>query len=78
MYIPGVTNIVADGLSRLDYDQSVNTININVHVRNIALAKCLRRYVEATSEYPETMQMYDSTVPPGTITTVHGLHTEYM
>ena len=37
----------------------------------------MRRYVEATSEYPETMQMYDSTVPPGTITTVHGLHTEY-
>ena len=34
VYIPGVTNIVADGLSRLEYDQSINTRTINVHVRN--------------------------------------------
>ena len=77
VYMPGVTNIVADGLSCLDYDQSVNTRTINVHVRNKALAKGLRRYVETTSDYPETMQTYDSTVPSGTITTVHGSHTEY-
>jgi len=77
VYIPGVTNIVADGLSRLEYDQSINTRTINVHVRNKALAKTLRRYVEATSDYPEAMQTYDSVLPTGTITTVHGSHTEY-
>ena len=33
VYMPGVTNIVADGLSCLDYDQSVNTRTINVHLK---------------------------------------------
>ena len=77
MYIPGVTNTVAGGLSRLDYDQSINSRTINVHMKNKALAKCLRRYVEATSDYPKAMQTYNSTVPSGTITTVHASHKEY-
>ena len=72
VYIKGVTNIVADGLSRLEYDQSIKSRTINVHLKNIALAKCLRRYVEATFDYPETIQTYDSTLPNGTIATVHG------
>ena len=76
-YIPWVTNIVADSLSRLEYDQSVNSRTINVHVKNKALAKCLRRSVEATSDYADAMQTYDSTVLAGTITTVHALHREY-
>ena len=42
-----------------------------------ALDKCLRRYVEATSDYPDAMQTYDSTVLAGKITTVHALHREY-
>ena len=33
VYIKGVTNIVADGLSRLEYDQSVNSRTINVHAK---------------------------------------------
>ena len=77
VYIPGVTNIVADGLSCLEYDQSVNSRTINVHVKNKALAKCMHRYVEATSDYPDAMQTYDSTVLAGTITTVHASHREY-
>ena len=54
--------IVADGLSCLEYDQSINSRTINVHVKNKALAKCLRLYAEATSNYPDAMQTYDSTV----------------
>ena len=76
-YIPWVTNIVADSLSRSECDQSVNSRTINVHVKNKALAKCLRCYVKATSDYPGAMQTYDSTVLAGTITTVHALHREY-
>ena len=56
------TTVVVDGLSRLEYDQSINSRTINVHVKNKALVKCLRRYVEVTSDYPDAMQMYDSTV----------------
>ena len=77
MYIPGVTNIVTGDLSRLEYDQSINSRTINVHMKNKALAKCMRRYVEATSDYPKAMQTYNSTVPSGTITTVHASHREY-
>ena len=77
MHIQGVTNIVADGLSRLDYDQSVHSRTIDVHVKNKALTKCLCCYVEATSDYLDAMQKYDSTVLAGTITTVHAVHREY-
>ena len=45
VYIPGVTNTVADGLSCLEHDQSINSRTINVHMKNKALAKCLRRYI---------------------------------
>ena len=72
VYIPRFTNIVSDGLSRLKYDQSINSKTINVYLKNKALAKCLRCYVKATSDYPETIQTYDSTLPNGTIATVHG------
>ena len=68
-YIPRVTNTVADGLSCLEHDQSINSRTINVHMKNKALAKCLRRYVKATSDYPEAMQTYNIKVFSGTITT---------
>ena len=64
-------------MRRLEYDQSINSRTINVHVKNKALAKCLRRYVEATSDYPDAIQTYDSTVPAGMMTTVHESHREY-
>ena len=63
VYIPGVTNIVADGVSHLEYNQRVNTRTINVHVRNKALVKTLRCYIEATSDYHEIMQTYDTHLP---------------
>ena len=69
MYISGVTNIVSDGLICLEYNQSMHSRTINVHLKNKALAKCLRRYIKATSDYPEAIQTYNSTVPSGTITT---------
>ena len=77
MYIPGVANIVADDLSRLEYNQSIISRTINVYLKDKVLANCLRSYVKATSDCPEAIQTYDSTVPTGTITTKHGLHTEY-
>ena len=72
VYIPGVTNAVADGMSRLEYDININTRIINVHIRHKALAKTLRRYVEATTEYAP-LQMDEGYLPSGTITTLHGL-----
>ena len=81
VYIPGVTNVVADAMSRLEYDAEINTRNINVHlcsnIRNKALAKTLCRYVEATSEYPDAFQTDDGYLPSGTITTIHESHEEY-
>ena len=76
MYIPGVTNVVADAMSRLEYDTSVNTRIINVHIQHKALARSLRRYVEATTEY-EPFQTDGGYLPSGTITTHHGLHIEH-
>ena len=38
VYIKGTDNIVADAVSRLDYNMDVNTRNINVHVRTKTLA----------------------------------------
>ena len=69
--------VVADDLSHLEYGQSINSRTINVHMKNKTLAKCLCRYVKATSDYPKAMQTYDSTLPSGTITTVHASHREY-
>ena len=77
VHIPGVTDIVADDLSCLECDQSITSRTINVHMKNKTLAKCLCRYVKATSDYPKAMQTYDSTLPSGTITTVHASHREY-
>ena len=75
--IPWNTNIVADGLRRLEYDQSMASRTLSVHNRSKALAKTLCRYVKVTSDYPEVMQTYNSTVPSSKITTVHTLHREY-
>ena len=47
-------------------------------MKNKTLAKCLCRYFEATSDCPEAMQTYDSTVLSGTITTTqHASRREY-
>ena len=56
---------------------TLNFRTINVHVKNKALTECLCCYVEATSDYLDAMQKYDSTVLAGTITTVHAVHREY-
>ena len=48
VYIKGVDNIVADAISRLDYDEKINTRNINAHVRNMSLIKLFNGYVMKT------------------------------
>ena len=45
-YIKGSENIVADAISRLDYDEKVK--HVNVHLRSKALAKLFNGYVEHT------------------------------
>ena len=70
-------NIAADDLSCLECDQSINARTSNVHVKNQALIKMLRHYVEATSDYPEVTQTYNSALCSGTITTAHYLGKEY-
>ena len=51
VYIPGITNVVADAMSHLDYNNDVNTRCINVHVKYKCLAKLLCRYIQATTEF---------------------------
>ena len=38
-YIKEVDNIVADAISQLEYDEKINTHNINAHERNISFVK---------------------------------------
>ena len=53
VYIKGVDNVVADAISRLDYDKNVNTCNINVHVRNKSLINRFNGYVNRTTNSEE-------------------------
>ena len=53
IYIKGVDNVVADAISRLDYDENVNTRNINVHVRNKSLINRFNGYVNRTTNSEE-------------------------
>ena len=76
VYIPGVTNVVANAMSRLEYDTNVNKRIINVHIWHKALARSLRRYVEATTEY-KPFQTDEGYLPSDTITTHHGSHIEH-
>ena len=76
IYIPGVTNMVADTTRRLEYVKEINTQIINMHVQNKALAKSLCCYVKATSEF-EPIQMGVKYLLPGMICTDHGLYQEY-
>ena len=67
VYIKGVDNIVADAISRLDYDEKINTRNINAHRRNLSLAKLFNGYVSKTKN-SEAFQTDDVYVPIGTRT----------
>ena len=45
VYSKGVDNIVADSMSRLDYEEKINTRTINAHVHNMSLVKLCNGYV---------------------------------
>ena len=65
VYIKIVDNIVADAISRLDYDKKINTHNINAHERNMSLVKLFNGYFTKTTKSKafQTDNMY---VPIGT------------
>ena len=50
VYIKGSDNIVADAISRLGYDKEINNHTINMHVRNMVLAKLCNGYVSKTTD----------------------------
>ena len=74
IYLAGSENIVADAVSRLDYDASVNIRRNDRHLHIFVLVKLLNRYAEKTASGVRPIQTYDSTVrTPGTVPTYdHG------
>ena len=60
VYINGVDTTVADAISRLDYDEKINTHNVNSHVRNTSLVELFNSYKKKTtnSEVFETDGLY--------------------
>ena len=48
-YVPGHENVVADAISRLEYDSEVNTRNINIHIRRKCFISLLNRYADKTA-----------------------------
>ena len=61
-YIKGSENIVADAVSRLEYDANVNTRYIGTHLKTFVFNKLLNRYAEKTASSVEPIQTYDSIV----------------
>ena len=66
-YIKGVDNIVTDTISRLDYDEKINTCNIDVHHLNLSLVKLFNGYVSKTKNN-KAFQTDNVYVPTGTHT----------
>ena len=48
VYNKGTDNIVADAVSRLEYDMDINTHNVNVHYRVKSLLWLFNSYVDTT------------------------------
>ena len=65
VYVKDTDNTVADPISRLDYDESINTCNINVHVRTLVLDKLCNCYVRKITNRKE-YQGNNVYVPIGT------------
>ena len=76
MYISVVTNVVANAMSRLEYDKDMSTRYINVYVRHKALAKALCHCHKATTEH-KAFQTDVEYLPTATITMIHGPHKEH-
>ena len=53
IYIKGETNIVADTLSRIQYNRDINTRDINVHAKSIYMIKLMNHYIEKTTKSGE-------------------------
>ena len=49
VYIKGRDNIARDVISRLDQDEEISTCTINIHVRNMTLAKLFNGYLSKTT-----------------------------
>ena len=62
-YVPGHENVVADAISRLEYDSEVNTRNINIHIRRKCFISLLNRYADKTARGEIHTQTSDLLVP---------------
>ena len=67
VYIKGTDNIVADAVSRLDYDETINTRNLNVHLSSKVVVKVLNGYVKKTTS-SKAFQTDEKCVPMSTRT----------
>ena len=50
-YLPGHLNVVADAISRLNFNDRNHSKHVNVHKRERSLAVLLRSYSEETADY---------------------------
>merc|ERR1712197_137322 len=55
IYIKGETNIVADTLSRLEYDPGTNVREISYNKKSIYMVKMMNHYIESTKKVEVTM-----------------------
>ena len=51
VYLPGHLNVVADAISRLEFNDVNHSKHVNVHKRERLLAVLLRSYSEETADY---------------------------
>ena len=48
-YVEGKLNVVADAMSRLEYNGDINTRNISTHLRRLCFVTLLNRYADKTA-----------------------------
>ena len=65
VYIKGTHNIAIDTINRFEYEESINTYNMSIHVRNMVLAKLFNGYARKITN-SNIFQTNNVCVPIGT------------